>query len=117
MLKKIILVLIFVSFSFAKIEILGINYSQKDKKLHTTASFILATTSDAIFTKYYKYQYNKEPTKFQRFTVSFLTSFSIGILKELHDKNQENNHFDNKDLKADFIGSLIGSLCSINIRW
>ena len=45
-------------------------------------------------------------------SVSFLITFVIGMCKELIDKKEEGN-FDKKDLKANFIGNLIGSLMGI----
>jgi len=117
LLLKFLILNVFASSVFANTHIFGINITH-DKKLHIGASFMVATSTDMLYTSIYTYNHNgKLPSKFKRFSISFLTSMTLGLLKEIHDKNKHNNHFDNKDLKADFLGALTGSLFSINIKW
>ncbi len=43
--------------------------------------------------------------------------FSIGIIKEIYDSRQRNNHFCWKDLTADVIGILFGGCFWLNVNW
>jgi len=116
--KKFLITLIIFNLFFTNFAFATNKYFTYDKKLHMGASFLIATSTDMIYSSIYEYNHNnKLPSKLKRFTISFFTGITIGILKELYDENKYNGHFSHNDLKADFLGALAGSLFTIQIKW
>jgi len=74
----------------------------EDKARHLAASFI----ASGVGTLTLKHIYNFKKSKSVVIGVTF--SFSLGLVKEVYDSRQENNHFSFKDLTADLVGSAIG---------
>ena len=89
----------------------------KDKKEHILETAFISALSDEIYTKYYEKKYLSKPNKTQRYIISISSGILAGIIKELYDKSKSNNHFDNDDLKADILGSVLGSILKIEIKW
>ena len=83
---------------------------------HFFASAVVSVTADDLYCDYYKNKYNSMPTRLQRFVVSTGTSIFIGTLKEIYD-SQAGEFFNHKDIKADILGSVFGSLLQITLRW
>ena len=110
MIKKI-LILLFTLHVFA------LNLVQNDKKKHLIATGIISAISDELYCKYYQTKYKTLPSKTKRYIISISSGIMIGFLKEMYDKSKLNNHFDNKDFKADIIGSILGSILKIEIKW
>ncbi len=108
--KKIILIF-FTSFIFA------LNLNQSDKQKHFLATAFTAVLSDKIYTNYYKNRYHTFPSKIKRYLISISSGIFAGFLKEMYDKTQKNDNFDHKDFQADILGSILGSILKIEIKW
>lgn len=67
---------------------------QDDKRSHIAASNGIAGVCDIA-------------TRFNHPFYCAGFAFSIGVLKELHDRQQPGNRFDNQDLRADMVGSVL----------
>ncbi len=108
---KFFLILLFITHIFA------LDLSQSDKQKHILATGIISVLSDEIYCNYYKRKYNTPPSKTQRYIISISSGIITGFLKEMYDKSKSNNHFDHKDLQADILGSVLGSILKIEIKW
>jgi len=109
--KKIILIF------FLILNLYALNLNQTDKKEHLMASGIISAMGDEIYSQYYYNRYKVYPSKLKRYIVSISTGILAGFAKEMYDKTKHNNHFDNQDFKADILGSILGSLIKIEIKW
>ncbi len=71
---------------------------QKDKQQHiAVTAAVSATTSLIVYEKY-------DFTKYEAMFIGFVAGMVVGVGKEISDDN-----FDNQDIKADIIGSAIGT--------
>jgi len=104
--KKIILFLSSVIFAFS------LNLHQRDKQKHVIATSLISFSSGVLYSHYYP-----NSSKIKKFFVAFSIGVGVGILKELRDERQKNDYFDHKDLQADILGSLLGSIATIEIKW
>ena len=104
--KKIFLIFLSINFLFS------LNINQPDKQKHLIASSIISFTAGTIYS-----HYNPKSSKTKKFLISFGIATGIGILKEISDGMKKNNKFDHKDLQADILGALLGSIASIEIKW
>ena len=111
MIKKFFLILLFCSYIFA------LDLTQNDKQKHIVATAVISALSDEIYCHYYRSKYNLAPSKTKRYLVSISSGIIAGFLKEMYDKSQKDNRFDYKDLQADIIGSILGSVLKIKIKW
>ena len=111
MIKKIFVTLLFLSHIFA------LDLTQQDKQKHIVATAAISALSDAIYCNYYQNRYNTAPSKTKRYLVSVSSGIIAGVLKEMYDKSQKNGRFDHKDLQADILGSILGSILKIEIKW
>ena len=104
--KKIFLLLFSLNILFS------LNLNQSDKQKHLIASSIISFTAGAIYS-----HYNPKSSKTKKFLISFITGIGVGILKEISDEMKKNDNFDHKDLQADILGSFLGSIATIEIKW
>ena len=109
--KKILTIFLFFSMAFS------LNLSQTDKQKHILATGIISALSDEIYCSYYQSRYNTKPSKTKRYIVSISSGIFAGFLKEMYDKTKKDNRFDHKDLQADILGAVLGSVLKIEIKW
>ena len=100
MIQKLIIVVCLSLVSFA------LDLDESDKQKHFAISSILA-----IGTNQYLYHKTDLSTN-ERIGYSLLLSNIPGVLKELHDDKKSNNKFDIEDIKANFLGSILGVVLS-----
>jgi len=75
-----------------------------DKVRHITYSFLWVLTIQYIAEN--KFDLEKQ----EAFPISFFSTASIGLLKEIHDWKKPNNHFCLRDMIADGIGLCLASM-------
>ncbi len=109
--KKLILIIILITHIFA------LDLNQPDKQKHLLATAFVSALSDEIYCNYYKNRYHTYPSKTKRYLISISSGIFVGFLKEMYDKSKKNDNFDHQDFQADILGSIIGSILKIEIKW
>lgn len=83
-----------------------------DKKLHFIVSLVLGIVASTIIANaiYSLMPDNPGARTATAYGASLVVTLAIGIAKELKDRRQAGNHFCWKDLMADTVGAILGSL-------
>lgn len=96
MIKKLFVLLLFA------IGVQALDLNEPDKQKHFTLSSVIA-----IGTNQYLY-HNTNLNRNTRIWYTILLSNIPGVLKEIKDDTEPNNKFDQEDIKANLLGSILG---------
>ena len=99
--KKVVLALLLLTLTLSAENRFTIDepfLQQDDKKKHIAVCAAISATTSLI--AYEKYSF----TKYEAMFIGFVAGMVVGVGKEISDDN-----FDNQDIKADIIGSAIGT--------